>query len=83
MLGYAFSDSVNAGTEVRTRSSSKDGGQALGGYTVVNLYAGWQALPALRLGARLENVGDKRYQEVLGYNTAPRSGYLTATYAWH
>lgn len=81
-LGYAINDRINAGTELRARSSSKDGGQVLGGYTVFNLYAGWDITPSLNLGARLENVGDKQYQEVLGYNTVPRSGYLTATYTW-
>lgn len=82
LLEYAFTDRVSAGTEVRARSSSQDAGQRLGGYSLYNLYANWQALPALRLGARLENAGDKDYQELAGYRTAPRSGFLTATYAW-
>lgn len=82
LLGYAINERIKAGTEIRSRSSSKDGGQVLGGYTVFNLYAGWDITPSLNFGARLENVGDKQYQEVLGYNTVPRSGYLTATYTW-
>ncbi|MDF2447067.1 MAG: Outer rane vitamin receptor BtuB [Moraxellaceae bacterium] len=82
LLEYVFSDRFNAGTEARSRSSTRDGGKRLGGYTLFNVYAGWEVLPSLTLGARLENAGDKRYQEVLGYQTAERSGYVTATYAW-
>lgn len=81
-LGYGITDSINAGAELRARSDSKSGGVELPGYTLVNLYAGWQIIPALTLGARLENLGNKEYQVVNGYNTAERSGYLTATYAW-
>lgn len=81
-LGYACADNIRVGTEVRSRSSSKDSGQTLGGYTVFNLYGGWDVTPAVNLGARLDNIGDKKYQDVLGYNTVPRSGYLTATYTW-
>lgn len=82
LLEYAFSQRVNAGTEVTAQSSSKDAGEVLGGFTVFNLYAGWQVLPSLKLGARLENAGDKQYQKVLGYNATPRSGYVTASYSW-
>lgn len=82
LLQYAIDGRLNVGTEVRARSSSKDSGITLGGFTVFNLYAHWQLLPALDLGARLENAGNKNYQEVSGYRTAPRSGYLTARYVW-
>lgn len=83
LLEYAISDRLNAGTEIRARSHSEDGGQRLGGYTVFDIYAGWQPVPSLQLGIRLENVGDKQYQDVMGYNTAPRSGYVTAAWHWH
>jgi vitamin B12 transporter len=82
LLQVDLSDRLNAGTEVRARSSSKDAGMTLGGYTVFNVYANWQVLPSLDLGARLENAGNKAYQEVAGYRTAPRSGYITARYVW-
>lgn len=81
-LGYALTDTVNAGAEVRARSDSKSGSAELPGYTLLNLYAGWQLAPSLNLGARLENLGNKEYQVVNGYNTAERSGYVSATYTW-
>lgn len=83
LLQVAASDRVDLGAEVRSRSSIRDGGQRVGGYTLFNVFAGWQALPSLQLGARVENAGNKDYQEVLGYRTAPRSGYLTANWTWH
>lgn len=82
LLQVQATDALTLGTELRARSSARDSGQRLGGYTLFNVFAGWQALPSLTLGARLENAGNKAYQEVLGYRTAPRSGYLTATYTW-
>lgn len=82
LLQVAATDTVDLGTEVRSRSSIRDSGQRVGGYTVFNVFAGWQALPSLQLGARLENAGNKDYQELQGYRAAPRSGYLTATWTW-
>lgn len=82
LVGVDVTDQVNVGTEVRARSTSIDSNQDLGGYTVVNLVAGWKPSPALQLGARLENVANKMYQEAAGYRTPPRSGFLSATYIW-
>ena len=42
-------------------------------YTVLNLAAGWQATSRIRFQARIENVLDEEYQEVLGYG-APGPG---------
>lgn len=36
-------------------------------YTVVRLYAAWQATPRLAVKARLENLLDEKYEEVNGY----------------
>jgi vitamin B12 transporter len=36
-------------------------------YTVVRVYAAWQVTPRLALKARLENLLDKKYEEVNGY----------------
>jgi vitamin B12 transporter len=36
-------------------------------YTVVRLYGTWQATPRLALKARIENLLDRRYEEVNGY----------------
>lgn len=36
-------------------------------YTVVRLYAAWQATPRLSLKLRFENLLDEKYEEVVGY----------------
>ncbi len=44
-------------------------------YTLLNLAAGWQATRRVRINARIENVLDKEYQEVLGYGAPGRGAY--------
>jgi len=84
MLQPAASWSV--GTEVVARSHAKDFGatgiERVPGYTVVNLLANWQVTPKLTLGVRADNVTDKQYVQAIGYNTADRSGYVTARYTF-
>lgn len=71
------------GTEIVARSHAKDfGDERIPGYTLINLLGQWKATPSLTLGARLDNVTDKQYAQVIGFNTADRSGYLTARYTF-
>lgn len=76
----------SAGTEVVARSHAKDFGnigvERVPGYTVLNLLANWQVTPKLTLGLRADNVTDKQHVQVIGYNTADRSGYVTARYTF-
>ncbi len=76
----------SAGTEVVARSHAKDFGnlgvERVPGYTVINLLSNWQITPKLTLGLRADNVTDKQYVQVIGYNTADRSGYVTARYTF-
>ena len=57
------------------------GGVVLGSYALVNLRANYVVSPSWRIGARLENLLDRDYALVRGYNTPGRSGYLTLTYS--
>ena len=76
----------SVGTEVIARSHAKDFGNAgierVPGYTLVNLLGQWKATPQLTLGLRADNVTDKQYAQVIGFNTADRSGYVTARYSF-
>lgn len=54
----------------------------LGGYGLLDLRADWAVAPGLKLGAKLNNVGGKDYQTVLGYNQPGREAYLTLRYAF-
>lgn len=46
-----------------------------GGFTVVRVYAAWQATPALAVKARVENVFDRHYEAVNGYPTLGAGAY--------
>ncbi|MBS0590778.1 MAG: TonB-dependent receptor [Proteobacteria bacterium] len=77
-LGEAFS----AGAEFVYAGRADDfGGSRLGAYAIFNLRASYIVNPQWRIGARLENLGDKRYQLAYGYNTPGRSGYLTVSWS--
>ena len=49
----------------------------LGGYGTLDLFSDWLLVPGLTLGARLNNVADKTYATVLGYNQPGREGFVT------
>ncbi len=49
----------------------------LGGYGTLDLRAEWAISRALKLGLKLNNVGDKRYETVLGYSQPGREGFVT------
>jgi vitamin B12 transporter len=53
----------------------------LGGYATLDLRAEWALSRDLSLGARLNNLGGKVYETVLGYNQPGREGFLTLRYA--
>ena len=48
-------------------------------YEVVNLAASYRLLPALQLSARVDNLLNKKYEEVLGFGTAGIAGYAGVT----
>ncbi|RZI83640.1 MAG: TonB-dependent receptor [Rubrivivax sp.] len=48
----------------------------LGGYTVVNLDALYRISSQWRVLARIDNVGDKRYENVQTYSTPPRTAII-------
>jgi len=54
--------------------------QTLPGYGVVNLALNYRAAPHWRLGARVDNLFDQPYQQVLNYNTAGRTVFVNVSY---
>ena len=76
-----LSEAFSAGAEVVYAGHADDfGGSRLGAYAILNLRASYMINPQWRIGARLENLGDKNYQLAYGYNTPGRSGYLSVTW---
>ena len=55
----------------------------LPGYARFDLRAVWPLAADWSLEARVENIGDRDYSTVLGYNTPGRSGVLTLRWAGH
>ncbi len=51
------------------------------GYAVVNLIGAYSLSQNWTLGGRLENLFNKQYELVSGYNTQPRSVFVTLRYA--
>lgn len=52
----------------------------LGSYTVLDLAVSYKLRQDLELRARIDNVADKVYQTVYGYNQQPRSVYVGLTW---
>lgn len=52
----------------------------LGGYGTLDLRAEWSLSAAAKLGVRVNNVADKDYSTVLGYDQPRREGFVTLRY---
>ncbi len=51
-----------------------------GGYGTLDLFADWRLARRWTLGLRLNNLGDKAYETVYGYNQPRREAYVTLRY---
>ena len=70
------------GLESFYNGSRRDiGQQRLPSYTLVNLRAGWPLTERVRLEGRLENLTDRDYEQLIGFNTPGRS--LFVAIHWH
>jgi len=77
----AFGARFSAGAEVQYASRREDiGSVQLPAYALLNLRARYALDDAWTLSARAENVTDRDYELVHGYNTAGRSGWLEVTW---
>ena len=85
VLEAAFGERAHAGVELVYSGKREDyGNVTLGAYTLVNLRASLRAERTdWSVGARLENLFDRDYELVHGYNTPGRSGFLTLSWEPH
>lgn len=58
------------------RIIAHDSSGPMDNYQLVDISARYQPVEMLTLYGRIENAADEEYQEVLGYNTSGRAGYL-------
>jgi len=81
VLTAALGERASAGMEFVWSGKREDyAGTTLGAYSLLNLRASYALAASWQLGARLENLFDRDYELVHGYNTAGRSFYLTVTW---
>lgn len=62
--------------KIRAYDYADPTGFPMDNYQVVDLSARYQPIEMLSLYGRIENATDETYQEVLGYNSSGRAGYL-------
>lgn len=80
-LTRKFGSTAHAGGELVLSSEAEDVGPiTLAGYGVLNLFADYQIDRAWRLELRADNILDKQYQVVNGYNTPGRSVNVALRY---
>jgi vitamin B12 transporter len=79
-LNYQFSGQATVGAELTAYSDRPDFGASLPGYGRLDLTASWPISKAWRVEGRLENVLDKDYQLIDGYNTPDRSFFVRISY---
>jgi vitamin B12 transporter len=54
----------------------------IGAYSLVDIGANWDATKNLSVALKVENLFDQRYQEIAGFQTRGRSGYIKLIAKW-
>jgi vitamin B12 transporter len=72
-----FFNKFSIGSSMRYNSKNPDFGIELKGYTIIDLRAAFSFNQHWKMGLKIENVTDKDYQIINGFNTAKNSAYLT------
>jgi vitamin B12 transporter len=79
LAAFSWDQPVGAwqlGADLRYSGERRDGSQALGSYALLDLRARYAFTPALSAYGRVENLTDRNYQTVYGYNQAPRGVFV-------
>lgn len=74
-LGWT-GDRLSAALTVRAEGDQDDSGGVRDGFVTANLNAAYDLTDNVTLTARVENLADEHYQQVLGYGEPGRSGYV-------
>jgi vitamin B12 transporter len=86
-LDHGFARNGNLGMELLAVSSHDDIDNItfdtieVPGYAILNLVAAYPLASQWLLSARVENLTDKVYENVSGYNTSPRAAYVALRYS--
>ncbi|HLS83177.1 MAG TPA: TonB-dependent receptor [Arenimonas sp.] len=79
-LEYRFDSGLVLGLDGDYVSARRDVGGDTASYALAHLRLAWPLARGWRLEARLENLGDRDYEVVRGYNTPGRSGLLSVVW---
>lgn len=74
-LGWT-GERLSGALTVRSESDMLDSGGERDGFVTANLNAAWALTEQVSLTARVENLADEHYQQLLGYGEPGRSGYV-------
>ena len=74
-LGWS-GDRLSGALTIRAEGDQDDSGGVRDSFVTANLNAAYQLTDAVAVTARVENLADERYQQVLGYGEPGRSGYV-------
>lgn len=81
-LGFTLTDSSGDLSFNANAHWEKDaidiGGTPLDNFTIVNVSVQYQLNEAVKLNARIDNVFNREYEQVLGFHSASRSAYIGA-----
>jgi len=69
-------DRLSAALTVRAEGDMPDSGGEREGFVTANLNAAWRLTDQVELTARIENLADETYQQLLGYGEPGRSGFV-------
>ncbi len=79
-LGYRFASGLELALDADHVSARPDFGARLDAYSLVHLRLAWPIGDQWRVEGRLENLTDRDYAMVSGYNTPGRSGVLSVVW---
>jgi len=82
-LTRIFSDRLDAGIELYAEGPRPELGGPLPGYALINARLNVILSPAWRLNLRAENLTDRAYSLIRGYNTPGRSGWIELAWSPH
>ncbi len=74
-LGWS-GDKLSGALTIRAEGDQDDAGGVREGFVTANVNAAYQLTDQVSLTARIENLADEHYQQVLGYGEPGRSGYV-------
>lgn len=74
-LGWT-GERLSGALTVRAEGDQDDAGGVREGFVTANLNGAWQVNDQVAVTARIENLADERYQQVLGYGEPGRSAYV-------